>query len=137
MRVRCLRDKLYKGDTPYEESWGDVISFPVKVGETYLVYGMCISNSIISYLILGKDYTYYPVFVPATCFESSYEGSLVGIHPCVSNTVSAGDFVAASKDFALDKDYYFKLVDGEREAILSWQNYKEYVESLDLVLRQD
>ena len=99
---------------------------PLKVGETYVIYGQMISKGILKYLVVGT-YENMPTWYPAELFEvvnSQVHFEWYYRYDKESEISAIWGYV----ELVEDKDYLYNLMEREDEAIRIFLKQKKEIE---------
>jgi hypothetical protein len=104
--------------------------FPITIGRTYYVYAMTFYLGIAWYYILNDDGHYWPTWTPAPMFEI--------IDGALPESWQVGYFnfgrehqypIISFPEWAEDHAFYERLVDGDDEAVRTFQRRRREVEA--------
>jgi hypothetical protein len=128
MKVKCI-ENTGLGFSEYTlENMGCSrnTKLPLKVGETYVVYGQMISKGILKYLVVGT-YENMPTWYPAELFE--VVNSQVHFEWYYKyNKEAEISAIWGYVELVEDKDYLYDLIEREEEAISIFLKRKKEIE---------
>lgn len=106
--------------------------FELEIGISYIVYGICIFEDVLHYLIIGKDEN-FPSWYPAELFHVSdnilpieFYFNFFGYDSEIG--VSA---IWGYKELVFDKQHYINLIERESEAITVFLKRKHEIEEFN------
>ena len=99
---------------------------PLKIGETYVVYGQMISKGILKYLVVGT-YENMPTWYPAELFEV-VNSQLHFEWYYKYNKKAEISAIWGYFELVDDKDYLYDLIEREEEAISIYLKRKKEIE---------
>jgi len=133
MKVVCVKSKASADQVPWSAD-REYVDYSITPGKSYIVYGIGIDKGFLQYLICAEDYTYYPLFVPASMFDAP-EGSLpAGLEMTNYGNIEGvcEDSVLSLSAFRTNPYFYDQLTDGDDEDVLRiWNEFKAKVEAYE------
>lgn len=136
MRVKCIANsgralprELFETE-PYA-ALNEHTEFAITPGNTYIVYGITISENYAWYYLCDDGFTYYPIWHPSPLFtivdprlsrywEFEYTPS--------GRCESMSGIIVAYPEWARDPRYYDRLSDNDEAAVKVFEKYRKLID---------
>lgn len=101
--------------------------FPLTIGQSHVVYGICIWRDVIHYLIVPFE-DYYPIWFPADLFKVT-NNNMLPSNWYFNNHENIGiTAILGYKELALDESHYLGLIECEKKDIDVFNQRKKEID---------
>jgi len=129
MKVICIENRKNTLPTEADKIIGFDSLFAIVVGKIYIVYGMTVYVNMVWYYIADEDYSFYPIWTPASLFDVVDDKiSRYWVYSFKEGEFNNKAPLWTFPDWAQDPDFYDRLLDFETKEVAIFKRYKELMD---------